>query len=214
MTLPWDRFQPDQPAKPPAAPIPTPAAPPAQPAPPPSPPSPPSPDRWVSTAAIQAAARQAVAELLPALKEQAGGYIRETGQAARRGDTVDHQHPTITATTAAGKELVVADAKSRGWRTFWQGLAIDVFAALLAVLATLTGLDPFARETWIIIGALAVKTLIQTVISYLARLRVTPTIRGPEGDKMAVMPIPRPMLVSDKLTRRSDHDAELAPAGA
>jgi hypothetical protein len=214
MTLPWDRFTPDEPAAPSSPPL-TPAPPtpsvPAAPAPPP--PQPPPPGMDVG-AIIGASVKAAVNELLPALKDQAAGYIRETGQAAKRGDTVDHQHPTITATTAAGRELVVADAKSRGWRTFLQGLAIDVFAALLAILGTLTGLDPFAQETWVIVGALAVKTLIQTVISYIARLQVTPTIRNPEGDKMALMPVPRPMLASDKITRRSDHDAELAPAGA
>jgi hypothetical protein len=40
---------------------------------------------------------------------------------------------------------------------------------------------------------------------------VTPTIRNPEGEKMALMPVPRPMLASDKLTKASDHQAELAP---
>jgi hypothetical protein len=213
MSLPWDRFTPDEapisstpppaPSPPPrpAAPVPPlPPLPPAAPQPLPTP-TPPGPDLG---GALSAALEQA----WPAIKAQAVTYARETVAAAGRGQDVDHTHPTITATTSTGRELVVADAKSRSWRTFLQGLAVDLLAGLTILLTTLTGLDPFARDTWLIMGALAVKTIVQTVFSYLMRLRITPTIRTDDGAKMAVMPIPRPMLPSDKATRRSDYDAE------
>jgi hypothetical protein len=106
-------------------------------------------------------------------------------------------NPTITAETTTGRELIVADAKSRSWRTFVQGLIIDVIAALALVLTTLAGMDPFDKETWIVVGALFVKTLVQSVFAYVMRLRVTPTIKTP-GEKLAIMPVPRPMIEEDQ----------------
>ena len=43
------------------------------------------------------------------------------------------------------------------------------------------------------------------------RLRITPTMRTDDGTKLAVMPIPRPMRVTDKASEASDFDAEVAP---
>jgi hypothetical protein len=166
--LPWDRYTPDQPStppvEPPAPPVPVPSVP-AAPAPPPP---------------INGDVRDAIRSVAKEIADETLGYIRGTAAAAKAGEHVDHTNPTITAATAAGRPLVIADAKNRSWRTFWQGLAIDVTAALIAVLSTLTGLDPFTKDTWIVIAALAIKTLIQTVISYLARLRITPTIKTKE----------------------------------
>jgi hypothetical protein len=88
-----------------------------------------------------------------------------------------------------GHEMVVADAKSRSKRTFVQGLGIDLAVATVAVILAFVGQDPFNRNTWILLGALLAKTLVQTVASYVMRLRVTPTIRG---EKLALMPVPRP----------------------
>ncbi len=46
-------------------------------------------------------------------------------------------------------------------------------------------------------GALVIKTLIQTVVSYVMRLRITPTIKvGDPGEKekRAVLPVPGPVV--------------------
>jgi hypothetical protein len=130
----------------------------------------------------------ALREARPQAREAATGYAKETIDHVVHGDQIEWGHPTITATTSQGKELVVADAKSRSWRTFLQGLIFDIGFALVAVLTTLAGADPFQKQTWILFGAMVVKTLIQTVISYIMRLRITPTIRPPTGEKMAVVP--------------------------
>jgi hypothetical protein len=181
MSLPWDELQPDQPI-----PAPTPE--------PPTPTEPISnlPERPTTeidfTKILKDAFSQALQEAAPKLREGAKDYAKGTIDAVTHGQEVDWTHPTITATTAQGKELVVADAKSRSWRTFLQGLIFDVGFALIAVLATLSGADPFQKETWILFGTLVVKTLIQTVISYIMRLKVTPTVRPPAGEKMAVVP--------------------------
>jgi hypothetical protein len=91
--------------------------------------------------------------------------------------------------TSKGTDLVRADARSRSWRTLLQGLAIDFVFALVAVLAILSDLDPFARETWILFGALVIKTFVQTLMAYVMRLRVPPTVRT-KGEKVALLPLP------------------------
>jgi hypothetical protein len=131
------------------------------------------------------------------LREGAKDYGKAAWEGIKEGQTVDVLHPTITAETKAGKELVVADAKSRSWRTLVQGLVIDVFFAIVAATAMLTGNDPFVKETWIAFGVLLLKSVLSAVVSYFMRLKVTPTIRTP-GEKMAMMPVPRPMISEDR----------------
>jgi hypothetical protein len=139
----------------------------------------------------------ALEDAWPAIKEQVLGYARDTAHAVLAGDTVDVLHPTITAEDVTGRELVVADAKSRSWRTLVQGLIFDVFAAIVASIAVLTGLDPFVRETWIAFGILLLKSVVSAVISYFMRLRITPTMRT-EGEKFAIAPLPRPMIDKER----------------
>jgi hypothetical protein len=172
MSLPWDELKPDVPA-------------PSQPVQPQTTPVAPVPEPPNLPATQDANFAKMLAE---ALIESARKYAGETVGAIRQGETVDVLHPTITAETSTGKELVVADAKSRSWRTFLQGLAIDIFAALAVIFGTVAQIDtPMDKTAWIAVGALAVKTLVQTVLSYFMRLRITPTIRT-QGDKMAVAP--------------------------
>ena len=127
------------------------------------------------------------------LREGAKDYVGETWDAIKEGETVDVLHPTITGKTQQGKELIIADAKSRSWRTLVQGLAVDVLFAIVAATAMLTGNDPLVKETWIAFGALLLKSVLSAIVSYFMRLKVTPTIRTP-GEKMAMMPVPRPMV--------------------
>lgn len=139
--------------------------------------------------------KQALDEALPDVKRNAMDMLKASLQATVKGQEVDWSHPTIIATTAKGKELVVADAKNRSWRTFLQGLAIDCFFALVVVLGTVTQIDtPLNKTAWIAVAALVIKTLIQTAVSYVMRLKIQPTMKNEQGEKMAIMPVPRPML--------------------
>ena len=179
--LPWDEYQPDEPAPLPE-PEPEPPEPPDQVHPPePGPGLPEPPADWAIEAALE--------DLWPAIKEKAAGYVRDSWEGIREGQTVDVLHPTIEAETAAGKKLVIADAKSRSVRTLIQGLIFDVFAGIVAAVAFLSGADPFQKETWIAFGVLLLKSVVSAIISYFMRLKVQPTIKTP-GQRMAVMPVP------------------------
>jgi hypothetical protein len=121
---------------------------------------------------ITAVVQETLRDALPSIQQQAKDYALQSVRAAVQGTEIDHAHPTVIATTATGKELVVADAKSRSARTLFQGLTIDIIAALAAVAATLSGLDPFDKATWII-------------VAYFMRLKVTPTVKVPETEQPA-----------------------------
>ena len=135
-----------------------------------------------------------VKDLAKDLGKEMLDYVKSTIEAAVHDQEVDHTHPTITATTSTGRELVVADAKNRSWRTFLQGLTIDLAAALIVILGTITQINtPMDKTAWIAVGALAVKTLVQAALSYFMRIKIQPTIKNPEGEKMAIMPLMAPM---------------------
>lgn len=172
---PWERWQPE-PAPEPVVPK----------------PSEPAPEPIVDDLP-QEAIERALDDLWPAIREKATGYVKDSWEGITKGQTVDVLHPEITAVTGTGRELIVADAKSRSWRTLIQGLIIDVIFAIVAAAAFLTGNDPFVKETWIAFGLLLLKSVGSAIISYFMRLKVTPTIKVP-GEKMAVMPIPRPIV--------------------
>ena len=202
--MPWDRFpdeeeeEPELPYRPPPDDTfgPWPTRPPQEvidpepePSPPPSGVSPPSAPDWSDI----------LDEAWPVIRDQVVDYARAVVAATVTDrQKIDHAHPTVVATTAEGKKLVVADAKSRSWRTLVQGLIFDVFAAIVAAVALLSGADPLVKETWLAFGVLLLKSVVSAVISYFMRLKITPTIKTDEGEKMALMPIPRPMLPTEK----------------
>jgi hypothetical protein len=209
--LPWDRWQPEpepepEPPPPVRPPVPAPEVPYEEELPYVPPPRPNLPDRPTGEVdfgkILKDAFAGALVEAGQKLREGTKDYAKDTWEGIKKGETVDILNPTITAETKAGRELVVADAKSRSWRTLWQGLIVDVFAAILAVAATLSGMDPLVKETWILIAALLVKSVLSAIISYFMRLKVTPTIRTP-GEKMAIMPLPRPMVEETEWEKRS-----------
>ena len=135
-------------------------------------------------------------DVWPAIKDQVFDYAKASAKEVLKGNTVDVLHPTVSV-ESQGKELVIADAKSRSWRTLVQGLIFDVFAAIIAAIALLSGMDPLVKETWIAFGVLLLKSVVSAVISYFMRLKVTPTIKVP-GAEYAVMPVPRPMIEEQK----------------
>lgn len=199
MSLPWDRFPSEDEELPYREPVsgpgPAPIHPPVTaPGPPASSPTPAPP---ANTIDISDALADALNDVWPAVREQAISYARDSVKAVTAGQTVDILRPTITAADMTGKELVVADAKSRSWRTLLQGLAIDLLFAVAALLSTLTHADVLDKASWTIFFVLLGKTLIQTAAAYFMRLKVTPTIRT-EGEKYAIAPVPRPMIDTEE----------------
>lgn len=104
--------------------------------------------------------------------------------------------PAPVTPVDVGRDLVKADAANRSKRTLVQGLLFDVFAAVVASIAMLSGADPFVKETWVGFGILLIKSVVSAGISYFMRLRKPPTIRT-KGEKLAIMPVPRPMLQTE-----------------
>lgn len=186
--LPWDRYspagEPSPTPEPPAPAVPRPESPARQPGRGPVTGSP---------APVELDLEHAIDQVMPAIKDLITGYARDTLEGIRKGQTVDVLHPTITATDVSGRELVVADARNRSWRTFLQGLIFDLLAGLAAAIAVLSGADPFVKETWVAFGVLLLKSFVSAGISYLMRLRATPTIRT-KGPEVALMPLPRPVI--------------------
>lgn len=71
---------------------------------------------------------------------------------------------------------VAADAANRAWRTFVQGLMLDVVGALVLALApALAGADfAWTAGYWKTLALLGAKTMVMTVVSYVARRVVPP----------------------------------------
>lgn len=126
------------------------------------------------------AARKTWAENEQALRDSAGAYASQVGTGVLTGRGMPEPVPDVTAVTSRGEELTVVDAKSRSWRTFIQGLAIDLGFALLSVLALALGdFDFLDGAAWATLGVLVLKTIIQTAISYVARLKIAPRYATP-----------------------------------
>lgn len=82
----------------------------------------------------------------------------------------------LTVDPLAGSSPVAADARQRAWRTFAQGLTVDVVSAVaLAALPALAGSDfAWSRGYWAAVGGLLAKTALTTAVSYVARHVVPP----------------------------------------
>lgn len=70
--------------------------------------------------------------------------------------------------------LTKTDAKSRAWRTFLQGLAIDVGVSLVLFLYTATAVIEWTKAYWILLGLTFAKTLIQSAVASIMRHLVPP----------------------------------------
>jgi len=139
---------------------------------------------WESVRAEAAtAARDEIKAQQPALQAQVAGYVQQVGMGELTGQGLPGVVPNITGTTVTGKELTIASARNRSFRTFVQGLGIDIGFALLSVfglvLTSGTGFDFFNKAAWSVLAILVAKTVIQTAISYVARLKITPNYAQP-----------------------------------
>lgn len=133
--------------------------------------------------------------LLAEGKEYGVGVLKGT----LSGQQIDHTRPTVTVTTNQGKEIRVADAKNRSFRTLLQGFALDVVFALVTLFATLSGNEFFSKAGLAALGILVLKTILQTAISYLTRINIEPSIKTSDGEKAALVPVTtvRPMITND-----------------
>lgn len=123
---------------------------------------------------LEAAAVKAAQEAWPTIQNQlqkdAMAYLQSYIQQALTGNTT----PQIPDITFNGQSLTKSAAKAHAWRTFLIGMAVSALMAVLSAVGSQTNLDFFTREGWIATGTIAVGTVVQTVISYLGRLQVTP----------------------------------------
>lgn len=75
---------------------------------------------------------------------------------------------------------VQQDARNRAFRTFAQGLGIDVAVGLATVLLIwLPEADISTRQAWTVLGITVAKTLLQTIAAYVMRLKVAPVNTDP-----------------------------------
>lgn len=81
---------------------------------------------------------------------------------------------------ATNKALLTADAKNRAFRSFVQGLGIDLLTAIAAALLVwLPDADISSREAWIVLGTGLARTLLQTVASYVMRAKLDGSVPTP-----------------------------------
>lgn len=75
----------------------------------------------------------------------------------------------------AGKAAdVAADARNRGWRTFVQGVGVDVALAVLTALTALTsGEVRWTRAYWIALAGLVARSAVVALVAAVSR-RVYP----------------------------------------
>lgn len=77
---------------------------------------------------------------------------------------------------------LAADAKNRAFRTFLQGIGIDVAVAVAAALLVwLPDADISKKEAWIVLGTSAAKTVLQAIAAYVMRAKL---------DGIGVTPLP------------------------
>lgn len=93
---------------------------------------------------------------------------------------------------------VRADALQRALRTLWQGFLLDALAAIgVGLLLLIDGGDVMSPVFWGGVGALVAKSLLVSLASYLARLKVPPKPLAPAAGAPASIPVPNGGLLPD-----------------
>jgi hypothetical protein len=78
---------------------------------------------------------------------------------------------------------VESDARTRAFRTFVQGLAVDVLAAAgVAVAAAISGGISWTQTYWVTFGLALGKSVVTAGLSYIARKVVPPAPPTTRGD--------------------------------
>jgi len=108
--------------------------------------------------AIQQAVNQSV-------QDSKGAMEAKANRAVARIVKADEEHDESIESSFQGGPATT--------RTFIQGAALDIGAAVFAALATVIGPDSdlFDKELWAIVGVMMVKTLVSTALSYALRFK-------------------------------------------
>lgn len=71
-----------------------------------------------------------------------------------------------------------ADARNRAWRTFLQGLLVDIILAVTLALSLAASAPDFAwsRAYWLGVGLALAKTLLTTITAYIMRKVAPPAV--------------------------------------
>ena len=112
----------------------------------------------------------ALKTLLPTLEADFANYAQQY-----LADILSGKVPSpVPNVTYDGQNITQMAAKGHAWRTFLIGLGTTSVTAVLSAISQNANVDYFSKEGWVATGALAVGTLVNTVISYIGRLQVTP----------------------------------------
>lgn len=118
---------------------------------------------------LREAIRQAVAASVVENKDAMLGNAQAAIKKVAQG-----QKPTVTAPQGPIELEGEFEMGPSTKRTLLQGLAVDLGFAATATLATVTSTDFnfFDKEAWTLTAVMMLKTLIQTGMSYMMRLKV------------------------------------------
>lgn len=182
MSMPWDN-EPRRPTPPPQPPY----VPPQQPYVPPPAPRPTPPQQMQPDVPPIVARNPQTGETV---RVDIGADLREAIRQAITGAVVENKDIMQANANKAIAKMVKAEVKEEvdekteqleesfsggpaTTRTFIQGAALDIGAAVFAVLATAIGPDSnlFDKEMWGIVGVMMLKTLVQTGLSYMMRFQ-------------------------------------------
>jgi len=114
--------------------------------------------------AVLGAAQQAAKASLPDIEKQVISLV--TGAI---GNVPQPVPPVINS-----EVFTKAAARSRAFRTFFIGLGLAVFWGFVNALGSLTHADFFSRTGLISIATLLVSSVVGSVVSYIARMKVEP----------------------------------------
>lgn len=131
----------------------------------------------IQSVALQNAQKQ-IAEASPQLLKNLEDYAQQYTAAVLAGKPLT-DIPTAIFYREDGTQLTKIDAKNRGFRTLLQGFGIDVLFAIIAAVGALSGVNFFDKAGLATLGILVVKTVVQTGISYLSRMKITPSYQKP-----------------------------------
>ena len=118
---------------------------------------------------VAEAALGALKQNAPQIQHQMTAYMSEyltavfTGQPARPPDL-----------TINGQSLIKADARSRAGRTLLIGMLTAAGTAFATAVGEMANIDFTSQVGWTAAATLAAGSVVQAVVSYLARLKVTP----------------------------------------
>lgn len=92
------------------------------------------------------------------------------------GLTPTNPTSTVVVTSSERRAFVHADALDRAWRTFKTGIGLDIALGLALTLGTMLTDLRWTKEYWALIGTLAAKSVVQSIVSYILRKRSTPKV--------------------------------------